>query len=68
MATRRLSVGRRNLLERLAHSRAADDLREIGRQLGTGIIAWCVLAGAWVTVTWIVEVGIPAVCRWLGWI
>jgi len=63
----RMTVGRRHLLERLARSPAARDLREFGRQFWFGIslgalfIGWCVIT------VWLIEIGAPTLARWLGW-
>ncbi len=65
--TRRLSPGRRNLLERLARSRAARDLRRARREfvrgllLGVWLLGWCGVLG------WLVDRAAPLVARWLGW-
>ena len=67
MATRRLSPGRRNLLERLAHSRAARDLREAGRQAWAGIVMGVLFIGWCVVTVWLIEIVAPALARWLGW-
>ncbi|WP_374713317.1 hypothetical protein [Symbiobacterium terraclitae] len=67
MAIRRLSVGRRNLLERLARSRAARDLREFVWRTVEGLSVVMMLIGLWVTVTWLIEIGAPALARWIGW-
>ena len=66
--TSRLSPGRRNLLVRLARSRAARDLRAVGRNAAAGLLLGLTFWG-WVMVTaWIIEHGAPALARWLGWI
>lgn len=64
----RMTVGRRNLLERLARSRAARDLRRFRRRLFEAV-AVCVWLLGWLGVmAWVVDHAAPAVARWLGWI
>ena len=63
-----MSIGRRNILKRLARSRAARDLREVGRNAVAGILLGLTF-WVWVMVTaWFIEHGAPALARWLGWI
>lgn len=64
----RMTVGRRNLLERLARSRAARDLKRAGRHLFTGLTLWFVLVGVWVSMELCIDWLAPTVARWLGWI
>ena len=63
-----MSIGRRNILKRLVHSRAARDLRHVGRHILAGLALWFVLVGIWVTTGLVVERLAPALARWLGWI
>ena len=63
-----MSAGRRNLLERLARSRAAADLRELSWHVLTGLALMFMAVGAWVVTEWLIDVGAPALARWLGWI
>jgi len=58
----RMSVGRRNLL-----SRAARELRDLRWRALDGLAVVMMLIGLWVTVTWLIEIGAPALARWIGW-
>ena len=66
--TRRLSPGRRNLLERLVHSRAARDLRHVGRHILAGLALWFVLVGVWVSMELFIDWLAPTLARMFGWI
>jgi hypothetical protein len=62
-----ISVGRRNLLMRLARSRAARDVRSLGESLAMGFIAAACLIGTMVIVEAVIQIGAPWLARMLGW-
>lgn len=50
-----LSVGKRNLLQRIARSRMARDVRRAGRHLAAGWTVATIAVGSWVIIGVIVD-------------
>ena len=63
-----MTAGKRNMLMRLARSRAARDVRSLGESLTMGFIAAACLIGTMVIVEAVIQVAAPAIARLFGWI
>lgn len=63
-----MSAGGRNLLQRLARSRAARDARSLGLNLAAALMLVTYCVGVYNIMAWLVKHGGPALARLLGWL